>query len=328
MAHTIQDVHEMPDAMPVLDLTATVTQIAERKSGTSNYGPWSIQFLTLEDDTGKISVMAKDRPEDFTEFDWIGKQVVITAHKSDKHGWQGALAHDNDYKDKNHPERVIKLTKTGQIELAEGELTEPEPDSAMQDGKPHRNGRSKDASAAARTSAEAARSTVPPSAPPSTAPPTSPPSSDSASTKDEGPALADRPARLTLAEFLSLTSTVYERCTQVAEPAQSATLTAMVMEQVARGRVELTEDEHLRMLLALNAISVAQFCEFINVTNDQQHDDLDTISSKIKRAAIERLQTEPIRLIERMQESITYVPDETAFFAELQHLRGREPSPV
>lgn len=327
-AHTIQDVHEMPDAMPVLDLTATVTQVAERISGTSSFGPWSIQFLIVEDDTGKISVMAKDRPEDFAEFDWIGKQVVITAHKSDKHGWQGALAHDNDYKDKNNPERVIKLTKTGQIELAEGELTEPEPDSAMQDGKPHRNGSSKDASAAARTSAEVARSTVPSSDTPSTDPPTSIPSSDSASTKDEGPAPADRPERLTLAEFLSLTSTVYERCTRVAEPTQSAMLTSMIMEQVARGHVQLTEDEHLRMLLALNSISVEQFCEFINVTNDQHHDDLATISSKIKRAAIERLQTEPIRLIEKMQEAITYIPDETAFFAELQHLREREPSAV
>jgi len=326
-SHTIQDVHELPDAMPVLDLTATVTHITERKSGTSNYGPWSIQFLILEDDTGKISVMAKDRPEDFAELDWIGKQVVISAHKSDKHGWQGALAHDNDYKDKNNPERVIKLTKTGQLELAEGEWTDPEPAPASHDETPHRNGGPKDASAATSTSTEAPRSTAPSPDTPSKDVPTATPSSDSAS-KDEAPAPADRRERLTLAEFLSLTSTVYERCAEVAEPAQSALLTSMIMEQVARGRVELTEDEHLRMLLALNAISVEQFCEFINVTNDQHHDDLATISSKIKRAAIERLQTDPIRLIEKMQEAITYVPAETTFFAELQRLREREPSTV
>ena len=308
MAHTIQDVHQMPDAMPVLHLTATITDIAERKSGESKFGPWSIQFLTLEDTTGKISVMAKDRPEDFSAFDWIGKQVVIAAHKSDKHGWQGALAFDNDYKDKHNPERVIKLTKTGQIELAEGELAEPAVEAPSRNGGPHRDEAEEPAIADAlrarsphATSERAATASTPE---PSTAPTSDPASApEPASDADVAP-----PSQLSLPEFLVLAAHVHERCAELTSPAESATLTSTVLEQVALGRVQLTEDEHLAILLRLHNSSVAQFCEFISLKKGAHYEDLEMMSSKIKREAIQRLQDDPLDLIEQMDRTAGYAP--------------------
>lgn len=304
-APTIQHVHAMADAMPVLGLTATVTHVAERKSGKSKFGSWSIQFLTLEDDTGTISVMAKDRPEDFSEFGWIGRRVVILAHKSDKHGWQGALAHDNDYKDKHNPERVIKLTKTGQIELAEGELAGPASEASSSHGKPHRNGEAEEPSIAATLRerdphASTRRSPAVASAEPSTEPP-----SNAACEPDADVA---PPARLTLAELLSLASHVYDRCAKLTSPAESATLTSTVLEEVTRGRVQLTEDDYLRVLLTINDGSVEQFCEFINVRKGEHHVDLGTISATIKREAIRRLRDDPLNLIEQMDQTVGYVP--------------------
>jgi len=312
MAHTIQEIYELPDAMPVLDLTATVTHVAERKSGTSKYGSWSIQFLTLADDTGQISVMAKDRPEDFAELDWIGKPVIIAAHKSAKHGWQGALAHDNDYKAKAHPERVVKLTRTGRIGLAEGEamgsMTDPSPNGAAER---HR------------------RPAEPPTPAASTASPAAPQPSPDAGHDDGPPSAPAAPAgetaapeRMTLEAFLALTSRVYDRCSQVADPDQSATLTSMVMEQVAQGHLKLTEDEHLRILLRLHDLAVEQFCEFINVSKGENHEDLTTIAPKIKRKAIARLQADPIDLIERIQQTVTRAPSGRGFFSELRRQRS------
>lgn len=297
-AQTIQDIHKLPEAMPVLDLTATVTHIAERKSGTSKYGSWSIQFVTLEDDTGKISVMAKDRPEDFAEFDWIGKRVIIAAHKSDKHGWQGALAHDNDYKAKQNPERVIKLTKTGRIELAAGELPDPtasEPPSS--NGKPHQNGGAEEPAIAATLRERDPHASARPSA-----------LSAPASEPDADAVPSAPPATLSLAEFLVLASHVHDRCAKLTSSAESATLTSTVLEQVARGHVRLTEDDHLAILLVLHGSSVAQFCEFINLKKGEHHTDLETLSTKIKREAVRRFQDDPLDLIEQMDRTVSDTP--------------------
>ncbi len=313
MAHTIQEIHELPDAMPVLDLAATVAHIAERKSGTSKYGSWSIQFLTLEDGTGRISVMAKDRPEDFAELDWIGKRVVVSAYKSDKHGWQGALAHDNDYKDKAHPERVIKLTRTGRIELAEGQTGGAVTTDPSQNGAPKHHRRPAEQPTPAAP-------TAPPSAPQASPDDGHNNGQPSASTVPEGETAA--PERMTLEAFLVLTSRVYDRCSQVAAPDQSATLTSMVMEQVAQGHLKLTEDEHLRILLRLHDLAVEQFCEFINVSKGENHEDLTTVAPKIKRKAIARLQADPLDLIEKVQRTVTRVPADSSLVSELRRRRS------
>lgn len=112
---TIAEVKQLSEKMPVTDLHARFVKAYEKRAGESEHGKWSLQNFEIEDDTGRIIVVASNRPEDFTEFDWEGKEIMISAVKG-KNGWVGALTFDDTYQGK--AVRKIKLTKSGICRLA------------------------------------------------------------------------------------------------------------------------------------------------------------------------------------------------------------------
>lgn len=131
---TIAEVKKLKHNMPITDLRVRFVQAYERRSGAGEYGEWSFQNFKVEDETGSIIVLAKDRPEDFSKFDWAGKEIVISATEG-KHGWTGAIAYDEEYQGKT--QRKVKLTKSGVCKLAE-EQTELEGEESpfLDDGAP------------------------------------------------------------------------------------------------------------------------------------------------------------------------------------------------
>lgn len=112
---TIQEVLSMKEKLPVVDLHARFVRAHEKKTGTSDYGEWSIQNFEIEDDTGTITVMAHNRPEDFSQLGWEGKEILISAVKT-KNGWNGAFTINDTYN--NTTIRKIKLNKFGVCQLA------------------------------------------------------------------------------------------------------------------------------------------------------------------------------------------------------------------
>lgn len=128
---TVRQALDQEDQMPVTDLQGTITKVSERKSGEGKYGEWSLQFLTMEDGSDSIPVMAKNRDEDFSELQ--GKRVSISAVKSKQHGWVGAESFDNEYK--GEVQRVVKLTPAGQIEEVGNSGSSKQKSSQPENGK-------------------------------------------------------------------------------------------------------------------------------------------------------------------------------------------------
>jgi hypothetical protein len=89
----------------------------------------------MKDETGEIKVAIWNH-EDLKHYK--GKKVTISSYKSEKHGLVGVEASDtkpytNKAGETKPSERIIKVTKTGNVDLAEGEThgtaeaTSPEP---------------------------------------------------------------------------------------------------------------------------------------------------------------------------------------------------------
>lgn len=112
---TIAEVKRLKPNMPIVDLRARFVRAFERKDGEGEYGPWSLQTFEVEDDTGTIYVLAKDRPEDFRELGWNDKEIVISSVEG-KNGWTGAVALDDEFS--GEVRRKVKLTKSGICKLA------------------------------------------------------------------------------------------------------------------------------------------------------------------------------------------------------------------
>lgn len=107
---TVKEVLAMKEKLPVVDLHVRFIRAYEKKTGTGEYGDWSIQNFDVADDTGTITVAAFNRPEDFAQLGWEEKPILISAVKTSK-GWTGASTFDDTYN--NTTTRKIRLTKLG-----------------------------------------------------------------------------------------------------------------------------------------------------------------------------------------------------------------------
>lgn len=109
----VSDIGQFDDGEVIPSLRGKITQTYERKTGSKDGKPWSVQNAMFQDATGKIRFSVWGH-EDIKP--WTGKEVTLSAHKSDK-GLTGLFAEDNTYKEKTT--RQIRMTASGKIELAD-----------------------------------------------------------------------------------------------------------------------------------------------------------------------------------------------------------------
>lgn len=107
----IQNLKDKTDGEMIVGpgLTAKCTEVAERKTGSGQYGEWACQQLLLEDDSGKIRLMAWNHPN---LKDLQGYRIKVQAHKGDN-GWMGCSIEQREYKGEKF--KQIKLSSSGEI---------------------------------------------------------------------------------------------------------------------------------------------------------------------------------------------------------------------
>ena len=99
-------------------LTARCTEVGDKKTGSGQYGAWSVQSLTLEDASGKIRVSAWD----YDDLKTMQRQMVtVHAHKGDN-GHTGCQVEEREYQGKKF--KQLKM-KGGDIKVPTSEMTDP-----------------------------------------------------------------------------------------------------------------------------------------------------------------------------------------------------------
>lgn len=83
----IKEIMVLQDKMPVLDLEATIEKVYPQKSGTGEYGDWSIQGVTLTDGQDSIHANLKSCPD---VSNMAGNRVLISCVESKQWGLTGA----------------------------------------------------------------------------------------------------------------------------------------------------------------------------------------------------------------------------------------------
>lgn len=98
-------ISEQPDGFCPPQLSATIKKVWDRKAGTNETGDWSFQNVDVEQAGTKATIKLKNLPE-FPNTR-VGQSVVITAHKSDKHGLVGIKTETREYNGKTYKSIVV-----------------------------------------------------------------------------------------------------------------------------------------------------------------------------------------------------------------------------
>lgn len=97
-------------------LFALVAKVGDRKTGTGNYGDWSMQSLTLRDNSGELNAIIWGRP-DLAPF--AGKEVHLSALNTEGKGWSGCMVEDRSYQDKQGVTKTVRQIKASGVFLLE-----------------------------------------------------------------------------------------------------------------------------------------------------------------------------------------------------------------
>jgi hypothetical protein len=128
----LRDVLGLQSGETVPSVRGRITRVWDRKTGTNSTGDWAIQNLLLKDDSGaEIKVKVTDR--DAIPGTWKGKLVYIACNEG-KHGLTGIKAKDDDYGGKVN--RILSVTPTAAIELADASQSTPPPEQQTQPPPP------------------------------------------------------------------------------------------------------------------------------------------------------------------------------------------------
>lgn len=110
---TIKQVQDMV-GMTVSRIEAKVTGVFDRKTGEGQYGPWSLQNGTIEDETGKMKVVFKQLP---SQESLVGKTMAFKSMEG-KHGLKGVEVKANEYKGKTtlelHVSKAALIVENGE----------------------------------------------------------------------------------------------------------------------------------------------------------------------------------------------------------------------
>lgn len=92
---TISEVKQM-EGMVIPRMEVMVGMVYERKTGTGQYGEWSLQGAMCSDDTGEMKIVFKQYPD---QSKLSGRKMVFKSMEG-KHGLKGVEVKKNDYKGK------------------------------------------------------------------------------------------------------------------------------------------------------------------------------------------------------------------------------------
>lgn len=100
--------------MTVVRVLAKVTAVFDRKTGEGQYGPWSLQNGTIEDETGKMKVVFKQLP---SQDSLVGKTMIFKSMEG-KHGLKGCEVKKNEYNGKTtlelHVSKAVLIVTSGE----------------------------------------------------------------------------------------------------------------------------------------------------------------------------------------------------------------------
>ena len=106
----IADVFGMDHDDTVDAVCGTVKDLFPHKAGNNSNGSWSLQNLTLVDQTGEIKIQVKDR--DALPSNMKGRAIIIHCNQGQK-GKTGLKAKDDNYKGVSS--RIVSVTPTAHI---------------------------------------------------------------------------------------------------------------------------------------------------------------------------------------------------------------------
>jgi hypothetical protein len=115
---SIKDVGDMTGGDPVLAMRVTVKNAYPPKGGTNEWGDWSVQNATLEDDTGTIKGGFFNSNQDLRNF--TGGQVTIKSGKDQKGKFSGIEVYDYTNKKTGAVERQLKVSENVTFEEVVG----------------------------------------------------------------------------------------------------------------------------------------------------------------------------------------------------------------
>jgi hypothetical protein len=98
-------ISEQPDGFCPPEVSVKILKVWERKSGENETGVWSFQNVDVEQGGTKATIKLKNLPE--FPSTRVGQSVVITAHKSDKHGLTGIKTETREYNGKTYRSIVV-----------------------------------------------------------------------------------------------------------------------------------------------------------------------------------------------------------------------------
>jgi hypothetical protein len=135
---SIREVLALGAGETIPSVKGRVLEVFDRNSGTISKGPragesWAIQNLRISDGTGEIKIMVKDR-EDALPKSYKGRELVLSCNDGNK-GLTGLKAQDDEYRGK--VERIIAVTKSAHIELADGAAAQNAPSIAAPAAAPN-----------------------------------------------------------------------------------------------------------------------------------------------------------------------------------------------
>lgn len=114
----IKTIQTCAKGMTIDRVVGIVTKVGKKNSGTGQYGDWSIQPITLKDETGEIGIALNNQ----TFEPKIGDKISISAIPSEKHGLTGIKV------DEYEGKKQLRVTKTAVISTGEVK-PEPKPES-------------------------------------------------------------------------------------------------------------------------------------------------------------------------------------------------------
>lgn len=113
------------------ELIAICSEVKDRKTGSSDRGPWSLQAIQLKDDSGEIAAIIWNRDDVHA---LKGKTLRIGATKT-ANGWVGCSIEDKEYQGKRY--RQLKLSGNFLLEEYKAAANGPSVPVAASNGNGH-----------------------------------------------------------------------------------------------------------------------------------------------------------------------------------------------
>src|SRR5688572_23151139 len=111
---TLGEVSQMGPGELVPAFKAQVKEVKKYHTGNNQYGPWSIQKITVMDQTAIMTLKLVDHPEMTSQ--WVGHWIYLEAIQGNK-GLHGLAVIDDEYRGKK--ERMIEAKKDVPVTAAQ-----------------------------------------------------------------------------------------------------------------------------------------------------------------------------------------------------------------